>query len=253
MASGERTFVIGDIHGDSAALERLLALLPPAERSDTVVFLGDYVDRGPDARGVVERVRRFVQESDAHVVTLRGNHEDKWLQSWEKPDLPFLVQWANGCGATYRSFTGGAPLGTEESLATAELQQLIDVRGWFPAEVMAWMEKLPLWHEDEHALYVHAGLDRDEAGGWKHPRDSQPKPLLWMREPAFFKHYRGKRVVFGHTPVADLPVERQDAAPADRPWSDHDLVGIDTGCGRGGPLTAVELPALRFYQSPPAQ
>lgn len=254
MAAGSgRTFVIGDIHGDLSALEGLLALLPRAERSDTVVFLGDYVDRGPDPRGVVERVRRFVAESRAQVVTLRGNHEDKWLQSWDKPDLPFLVQWGNGCGSTYRSFTGGAPLGLEESLPTAELQQLLEVKRWLPADVIEWMEKLPLYHEDEHALYVHAGLDRDEDGGWKHPSVSQPKPLLWMREPAFFKHYRGKRVVFGHTPVSDLPVESEGLRRADQPFTDHDLVGIDTGCGRGGPLTAVELPALRFYQSPIAR
>ncbi len=241
-----RTFIIGDIHGDSAALDRLLLKLPLAD-SDTLVFLGDYVDRGPDSAGVVDRVRRLVAGAPDNVITLRGNHEDKWVQSWHKPDLPFLVQSANGCARTYRSFIGGAPLEGEESLPTEELQKMLVVSSWLPAEVVGWMESLPLWHEDEHALYVHAGLDGEE-GAWKHPRDSAPKPLLWMREPRFFRGYQGKRVVFGHTPVAELPVERPEAE-RDEPWICGDLVGLDTGAGKGGFLSAIELPSGTLHDS----
>jgi serine/threonine protein phosphatase 1 len=244
-----RTFAIGDIHGDLPALDGLLERLPRLDREDTVVFLGDYVDRGPDARGVVARVRGFVAKSSAHVVTLRGNHEDKWIQSAEKPDLPFLLQWGNGCAATYRSFIGGPPLSLDDSLDIPEIKRMLEVSNWLPADVVNWFRTLPLYYEDEHAIYVHAGLERAGAG-WKHPKDSSPKPLLWMRDAPFFNKYRGKRVVFGHTPVGDLPVDRERDAPTDEVWIERDLIGLDTACGRGGPLSAVELPSKRVYQAP---
>jgi serine/threonine protein phosphatase 1 len=242
-----RTFVIGDIHGELPALERLLTRMEPLTEEDTVVFLGDYVDRGPNSRGVIERVQRFCTESPTHSITLRGNHEDKWIQSFEKPDLPYLVQQANGCGATFRSFIGGAPLPLEESLSAAELPKMLEVDSWLPWETVAWMAQLRLYYEDEHALYVHAGLD-GKGEEWKHPSDSAPKPLLWMRDPGFFANYKGKRVVVGHTPTDELPV------PGDPPargqvWLGPTISAIDTGCGRGGPLTALELPTGRIVQS----
>src|SRR3954464_2343143 len=92
LAVGARSFAIGDIHGDVAALNRLLAKLPPLEATDTVIFLGDYVDRGPDSKQTVEAVRAFCARTAARTVTLRGNHEDKWVQSYTRPDLPFMLQ-----------------------------------------------------------------------------------------------------------------------------------------------------------------
>jgi serine/threonine protein phosphatase 1 len=245
---GGRTFVIGDIHGDLAALDRLLGKLPATSSEDTVVFLGDYLDRGPDPKGVVDRVRTVGAGSKARTVYLRGNHEDKWVQSYDKPDLPYLLQWGNGCAQTFRSYSGGKPLQAEESLDIPEIQRMIEVNVWMPAEVQSWMSALPLWYEDEHAVYVHAGLERDSTGGWKHPRDSAPKPLLWMRERAFFKGYRGKRLCFGHTPIAELPLSADEKDPS-KAWVHGDLIGLDTGCGKGGFLSAVELPAMTFYDS----
>ncbi len=253
-----RTFVIGDIHGDSGALDRLLSRLPAPNPDDTVVFLGDYVDRGPDSKGVVERVRAYCRAARHKTITLRGNHEDKWLRSNKEPDIPYLVQIGNGCGATYRSYTGGKALVEEESLDMSELPKMLEVPSWFPADVRAWMDALDLWYEDEHAIYVHAGLD-GEGHDWKHPRDSNEKSLLWMREPDFFAHYQGKRVCFGHTPVKELPLPPGDLGPcavrragcndATDVWFRGDLVAVDTGSGKGGFLSAVELPSLTVYDS----
>lgn len=243
---GARTFVIGDVHGDLQGLEVVLGRLPKPTRDDTLVFLGDYVDRGPDSKGVVARVRRLAKESPVKTVLLRGNHEDKWVQSWEKADLPYLVQVGNGCASTFRSFSGGAALGPDESLPIEELQRMLDVKSWLPADVAEWMAALPLYYEDEHALYVHAGVERD-GDGWKHPRDTSPKVLMWMREPDFYRGYRGKRLCFGHTPITELPIERVD--DENRAWISGDLVGLDTGAGKGGYLTAIELPSMTLYTS----
>ncbi|MBI5516608.1 MAG: serine/threonine protein phosphatase [Deltaproteobacteria bacterium] len=258
-----RTFAIGDIHGDLQALEALLGKLPSLTPRDTVVFIGDYVDRGPDGKGVIERVRRFVKDSPCPTITLRGNHEDLWLGCVQAPNLGFLLQRGNGAMETFRSFTGGERLRDDQTLEAEEMGRFLDVKGWFPEDVRAWMDALPLWHEDEHALYVHAGLEEDEEGAgkdpgreprWKHPRDSRPKVLMWMREPEFFKRYKGKRVVFGHTPVSDLPRAPRGLLsrlfhPLGEVWSHGDLLGIDTACGKGGHLSALELPAVRVHES----
>ncbi len=122
---------------------------------------------------------------------------------------------------------------------------------FFPPDVVAWMRELPYWYEDEHAIYVHAGLPHGESG-FPHPSELEDKtPLLWIRTSDFFEHYRGKRVVFGHTATECLPQELSSYTPEDPTdlWAGENVIGIDTGCGKGGFLTAVEFPALHVYES----
>jgi serine/threonine protein phosphatase 1 len=110
--------------------------------------------------------------------------------------------------------------------------------------VIGWMRGLPLWYRDAHATYVHAGLE-GEGTTWSPPETSSAKSLLWQREPDFFEGYQGPRLVFGHTPVEDLP-PREPGRTA--PWRRGPLVGLDTGAGKGGPLSCLELPSGRLIQ-----
>src|SRR5438067_538751 len=105
---GGRTFAIGDIHGDLASLELLFSRLPAMTADDTVVFLGDYIDRGPDSAGVVAWVRALTAKGPAKVIALRGNHEDAWLQVIDKGWLEYILPRGNGCLESLRSFTHGA-------------------------------------------------------------------------------------------------------------------------------------------------
>lgn len=248
------TWAIGDIHGDLAALERvLLRLSPRLDASDTLVFLGDYVDRGPASREVIARVRELEQTGPCKVVALRGNHEDTWARSFHNPNPAFLLHRGNGCAATWRSFTDRPPAPVDAELSDDELIQLLDVPSWLPSEVAAWMAARPAWYEDAHAIYVHAGLDGEDQR-WSHPSAGREKPLFWMREPDFFTGYHGKRVVFGHTRTRDLPTDhlgffrRLIDDPADV-WHRGDLIGVDTGAGMGGFLSAVSLPDLEVIES----
>lgn len=247
-----RTFAIGDIHGDLRALDRLLARLPALTAQDTLVFLGDYIDRGPDARGVIARVQELQRDCPAKVVALRGNHEDKWIECWHEPDLGFLLPRVNGCLSTFRSFAGGATLDDDDSLTPGELERLARVSSWMPREVVEWMESLPLWYEDEHALYVHAGLE-GKKDHWKHPSDCDSTSLLWMRRYEFYTSYRGKRLLFGHTAVDELPSDHLGPYASYlnslEVWMRGDLVGLDTACGKGGHLSAIELPSSRIFDS----
>lgn len=113
------------------------------------------------------------------------------------------------------------------------------------------MRSLPHWYEDEHAIYVHAGVIR-RGDTWQHPRDTEPKSaLLWTRSKELFTDYRGKRVVIGHTSTEYLPQELSTYTvddPTNVFVSEH-VLALDTGCGKGGFLTAVELPSLKVYAS----
>lgn len=244
-----RTFVIGDIHGEIDHLRRLVAALPDVSRRDTVVFLGDYIDRGPRSRDVVNAARALDRDTGCNVVCLRGNHEDAWLRVIDHGWPGFVFPAGNGCAATLRSYTGLPPDAPLDERAYAAMF----TGRFFPPEVVAWFRALPVWYEDEHAIYVHAGLPADGRGGFLHPRDApDPTALLWTRTEAFFRDYRGKRVVVGHTHTMDLPPELSSYTvddPTDL-WAGPCVTALDTGCGReGGFLTALELPAMNVYES----
>lgn len=245
-----RTFAIGDVHGETSHLFKVLGALPPLDAEDTLVFMGDYVDRGPQSKQLVDYVRKMPETTPAKVVTLRGNHEDGWLrvidQGWDE----FVMPPPNGCLATLRSYTGGKFPREGELPAPSELM-LLQTGEFFPEDVVTWMRELLYWYEDDHAIYVHAGLPHGP-DGFMHPRDVKaPVALLWLRDEAFFRDYRGKRVVFGHTRTEYLPPELSGYTPEDPAdlWAGECVVGIDTGCGSGGFLTAIELPAGNVYES----
>ncbi len=245
-----RTFAIGDIHGDLEGLERVFQRFPKLEPTDTVVFVGDYIDRGPKSAQVIEFVRKLQREGPPRVVALRGNHEDAWLRVISQGWPEFVIPPGNGCLAAMRSFTGGKPPAPDEKPKAGEEKQL-HTGSFFPPDVVEWMRSLPFFHEDEHAIYVHAGLPR-AAGGFAHPaKVEQPAALLWLRDEDFFRNYQGKLVVFGHTATAYLPPEISSYTPEDPLdiWAGPCCVGLDTGAGKGGFLTAIELPKMHVYES----
>jgi serine/threonine protein phosphatase 1 len=245
-----RTFAIGDIHGETGHLFKLLACFPKLDDKDTLVFLGDYVDRGPRSAQVIDYLRTLPKHTPAKVVTLRGNHEDAWLRVIERGWDEFVLPPRNGCLAAYRSFAGG-PVPGEDDLPLPDERMPILQGSFFPDDVVDWLKALPYWYEDEHAIYVHAGLPRGP-NGFMHPsKVPAPIALLWLRDEDFFRNYRGKRVVFGHTRTEYLPPELSGYTPEDPSdlWAGDNVFGIDTGCGNGGFLTALELPGMNVYES----
>ncbi len=245
-----RTFAIGDIHGDLKALYKLLATFPEVDANDTIVFMGDYIDRGPSSAEVVEFVRSLPQRTTARVVCLRGNHEDAWLRvmagGWDE----FVLPSGNGCLSALRSFWK-RPLPKEDELPARDEIDALRMGTFFPEDVVRWMESLAYWYEDDHAIYVHAGLPRD-GKGFLHPSEvKDPMPLLWCRDDEFFRNYAGKLVVFGHTVTEFLPQELSNYTPDDPSdlFAGPCVIGLDTGAGKDGFLTAVELPAMNVYES----
>ena len=202
-----RTYALSDIHGH---VNKLIALVARC-RSDAgddgarFVFLGDYIDRGPDSRGVIAYLMDFQSRQAGDVVCLCGNHEDLALSAIDDPGE--IDQWVvrNSGDTTLRSYGVAAP---------SEL----------PARHVEWMRALGTQHDDGRRFFVHAGVDPSR------PLDRQDRhDLLWMREPFLSDtHDYGRLIVHGHTPLRggqpDLRTNR---------------LNIDTGAGMGGPLTAA--------------
>ncbi|MBM4376057.1 MAG: serine/threonine protein phosphatase [Deltaproteobacteria bacterium] len=242
-----RTFVTGDIHGDLDALLTVLGQLPPLDSGDTLVFLGDYLDRGPRSAQVIEHIRSLARRIPAKVVALRGNHEDAWLRVVDHGWPEFVLPSGHGCREAMESY-----LGKQRGDLDATMLEVM-LRGRFlPRDVVAWLRTLPHFYEDEHAIYVHAGLVAAQDGSFLHPSETAQKvALLWVRDQRFFRDYRGKRVVFGHTVTEMLPEELSSFTPEDPSdmWAGPCTIGLDTGAGKGGFLTTLELPSLTVYES----
>ena len=214
-----KIFAIGDVHGCAAKLEQLLQRLPFDREHDSLVFLGDYLDRGPDTKGVLDRICQL-QTDGVRVIPLMGNHEYLLLEYHRSGDqalLPYLRRL--GLENTLESY-GGASLSALASLA------------FMPKEHRDFLSSLlPHWETEEY-IFVHAGLRHDQPLAEQDISD-----LCEVREP-FLSQERdyGKRVIFGHTPFA---------TPLLTPFR----TGIDTGAVYGNLLTAVELPGLHFHHA----
>lgn len=236
-----KTFVIGDVHGRSDQLKRLVAMLPRDPVTDSLVLVGDLVDRCEDAPGTVEeamRLRQNAKPNEAPVVVLRGNHEQMLLDFIDHGATLWLHPAVGGL-CTFEQYTGHElRLDSAEDLEAARRE----IAAAVPPAHLEFMRGLPLYHEDEFAIYVHAGLEAD-----KHPRDTSPHVLMWTRDAEFFKHYTGKPCVFGHTPTPLLPLRGRLGKHG--LYVSHDAVGIDTGYASNCALTCLELPDFRIYQT----
>jgi serine/threonine protein phosphatase 1 len=214
-----RTIAVGDIHGCLAALNALLAAIEPGP-GDTLVTLGDYIDRGPHSRGVLDRLIALARR--CRLVPLLGNHEEVLLDALR--DSAGLRRWLTLGGAdTLRSY-GWVAGGPRRALAD-----------WVPRNHLEFLAGCRPYHETGSHLFVHAGFVPEL------PLCEQPgQALRWRVTDAqtAAPHCSGKVAVVGHTPqgsgeVLDLSF----------------LVCIDTNCVRGGWLTALDTDSGRIWQA----
>jgi len=211
----KKTYVIGDIHGCYKSLCSLLELI--GDTGDTLIFLGDYVDRGPDSKKVVSLVAQLKKERP-RVITLLGNHEAMFLRYLSGSDQQLFLR----SGGQYTLDSYGIDPGQETEL-----------HSFIPAEHLAFLNDLLLYWEDEKYIYVHAGLQPD-----LHLSLQTTDWCLWARDEFIYApHNFGKRVVFGHTVFKE-------------PFVRPEKVGIDTGAVYGGRLTCFVLPDEKFLSVP---
>jgi serine/threonine protein phosphatase 1 len=211
-------YAIGDIHGCPDELEVMLSALGPTA-GDTVVFLGDYVDRGPASRALVDRLLRLPGEGPRSVF-LRGNHEDMLLAYLGISGRHGDVYLENGGGATLASY--GVPAGTPRAVA----------RRLFPESHIAFFSGCVLHHVAAPFLFVHAGIRPGVDLAHQEEED-----LLWIREEFFAQpHALPYTVVFGHTPTREARIEL--------PYR----IGLDTGLVYGNKLSCLDVDGQRLVQ-----
>ena len=207
------TFVIGDIHGCSDLLAELLKQIKPLSPKDSVIFIGDYIDRGTDSKGVIDLVLKLRAEH-ARVITLLGNHELMLLDAIK--------------GHAVNEFLN---MGGEATLKSYDIppESINDLAAMLPPNHLAFfLDLLPYW-EDKNHIYVHAGLQPGV-----HLTQQSPDWLYWSRDAFIHSTYDfGKKVIYGHTPY-------------DKPKVDVNKIGIDTGAVYGGALTCLVLPENKF-------
>jgi serine/threonine protein phosphatase 1 len=218
-----KLFAIGDIHGHYVELMQLMTTLRDEAGlkpgADTVVFLGDYVDGGPDTRSVIIRLMAW-QQQYPHWRFLKGNHEDLMLDALVyncRTYGDFYLWWNQGGRATTYSYL---PAGTSDYE-----RAIMQPREYIPPDHLDWLNGLPLTYEQDGYLFVHAGF-RPRIG----LAGQRELDMLWIRE-EFIESawdFDGKRVVFGHTPFPE-------------PLVLPNKIGIDTVFHSFGKLTAVAL------------
>jgi serine/threonine protein phosphatase 1 len=215
-----RLIAVGDVHGCSRALRTLIDLIEPAE-DDTIVTLGDYVDRGPDSRGVIDRLITLSRQF--RLVPLLGNHDQMFLEA--RPGGSYSRDREPERHDLWLGYGGDATLASYGD--SGDLSQV-------PLDHFAFLESCRTWYESPTHLFAHANYLAEA------PMDEQPEwILLWesLRERVPTRHVSKKTFILGHTSqktgsVLDL----------------GHLICIDTYCHGGGYLTAFEVNSRRIWQ-----
>lgn len=207
MERNKRIIVISDIHGCYKELKKLIGMLESSgeyvKNTDTLIFLGDYIDRGPDSKKVISFVRELQNESE-NVIPLMGNHEKMCVDYFEDGDSCWTF---NGKRTTVSSYGSISALSDD----------------------VEWMKSLPIYYENDKFIFVHAGINPDVP-----LEENTSYDLLWERDGFLYNTSEfDKKVIFGHTPSlfyneSDLPYETIGGN-----------IGIDTGCVFSGKLTAL--------------
>lgn len=213
------TYAVPDLHGRfDLACEGFSGILAHAAgRAGTVVMLGDYVNKGPDSRRVIERVRSGF-EAGWLFLPLKGNHDALMVEALRDPNK--MPAWIEKGGDAALASYGGDPAAV-------------------PQAHVDWLDQLPLLHLDQHRLYVHAGVD----AGIPLEQQSEHTLLNKRYPPGDPSGFDGLHVVHGHDNDPDGPLLYSGRSNLDtQAWRTGRLViGIFDDAKAGGPVDLIEI------------
>lgn len=185
-----KQWVIPDIHGYSKTLEALIEDQIKPSRNDKIYFLGDYIDRGPDARGVIDYIISL-KEDEYNIRTLRGNHEDYLLRTFDNETIQ-----KNIIGITYRNKLKKEwfKFGGRETLRSFQVSDVHEI----PEKYIAWMRELEYFIALQGFILVHAGMNFSI----EDPFDDKHS-MLWIKEYKVDRVKAGfRKLIHGHMPVS---------------------------------------------------
>lgn len=216
-------YFIGDIHGELDKLRNLFKRLINQidDKQDTIIFLGDYIDRGDKSYGVVEYILDL--SGRYNVIFLKGNHEDMLLNYLDGNDKHDMYLY-NGGDATIRSY-----------------KENYNNKFYIPEHHMNFYKSLSLYYEGKDFIAVHAGLNPEI----DNIHDQDMHDIIWIREEFFSSSKRWeKTVIFGHTPTSFF--SKDNLVYIDK---ERNIIGIDSGVIFGSPLTCLTWPDRKVYNS----
>ncbi|WP_258377717.1 metallophosphoesterase family protein [Paenibacillus illinoisensis] len=230
-----RKLAVSDIHGCHDEFNMILKKANYDSSTDQLILLGDYVDRGLKGKQVVEQV---ISLKDKGAIVLKGNHDDMMVSALTHDKEEYDAQWLNNGGfTTLISYIGGDYF--EEGF---DWDKYIEVKEYIRKHYqhhIDFLDSLPLYYEDDHHIYVHAGIN-PMLSNWKNTTEDD---FIWIREP-FFRNLTGldMKVIFGHTPAAHI----HDSSDI---WFDPkgDKIGIDGACAYGRQLNLLEITEENQY------
>lgn len=229
---GQKTYVIGDIHGQfellKIALKRVYEQTQEGSMPHTIVFLGDYVDRGRDSWRVVDRLMQGSMKKSGKWIFIQGNHEVMMINS-VKYGKNASMWLSNGGVQTLLGY------GAKDKMPIKEAMSLV------PTSHINWMLGLPILHVDKHRVYVHAWIDRDVM--LYHQRPSRVQWELWSADDD--APYGDLHIVHGHEQIEDGPVLLDGRTNLDTGayYTGRLVVGVFDDDVPGGPIGLMEVRA----------
>lgn len=226
------TYAIGDIHGQKRKLDHALALIAADGGPDArIIFLGDYTDRGPDSRAVLDTLIQG-KDTGRNWTFLKGNHDRmfEWFMDVPLRHDPFLMVELYWLHKRLGGDTTMASYGVDAGGSRRGMDVHADARAAVPQAHIDFLAGLDLMHEVGDLLFVHAGIRPQVPIS-----DQSEEDLLWIRK-EFHEYTRPhpKLIVHGHTPV-DIPTHYGNR------------VNLDTGAGYGKPLTVAVFEGDRAW------
>ncbi len=225
----QRKILIGDIHGCLKTLKKLIKKVNYDSKTDQLIFLGDYIDRGKNSKGVLDFVSH-IREVHPQTILLRGNHEHMMLRSLKNQKY-YLMWQMNGGREALDSF------GVTDHMD-------IDIKYW------QLIPTLDYYFEDKDFIAVHAGLNFQKSNPFK-----DHKSMMWIREFAYdAEKAKNKTIIHGHTPL-EIDMIRDQVKRRKK------VICLDNGCcfgndlreefkGKFGNLCALSLPDYTLYEQP---
>lgn len=184
-----KRWVIPDIHGNVNTVRSLITDLIKPMRSDELYFLGDYVDRGPDSKGVIDYIRSLENEK-YNLTVLKGNHEDFMVELYDTMKKSKNNWWFKFGNKKYKTWS---EIGGKPTLQSFNIQHILDV----PPDYIEWMRNLVYYVELDDFVLVHAGLNFKNEDPFEDKR-----AMLWLRDyPIIPEKIGGRRIIHGHVPV----------------------------------------------------
>ncbi|MFO8236494.1 MAG: metallophosphoesterase family protein [Bacteroidales bacterium] len=224
-------FVVGDIHGCYKTFKKLVEEIIQLSKDDKLYLVGDYVDRGPDSKSVLDYIINLIDEGYS-VFPVRGNHEEMLIDAYtnQSPDN-FMLWMMNGAEKTLLSYN----IESYSVLGSACMNEL-------PESHLSFLKELPYYVLLDDYIIVHAGINFEDDNPFTDYRS-----MVWCRDcKNDMKKSDGRIIVHGHTPTPLANIERDNFALVES------QINIDTGCvykgypGTGN-LTAIDLDSHKIY------